>query len=32
MTEEYAGQRFGDDAVKVETSLEIRKQAGSTSG
>jgi hypothetical protein len=31
MTEEQARERFGDDAVKVEGSLEIRKPMGSTS-
>jgi hypothetical protein len=28
MTEEEARQRFGDDAVKVERSLEVRKAIG----
>jgi hypothetical protein len=31
MTEETARERFGDDAVKVEGSLEIRQPSGSTS-
>ena len=32
MTEEQARERFGDDAVKVEGSLEIREGAGQSTG
>ena len=31
MTEEQARERFGDDAMKVEGSLELRQPLGDTS-